>query len=200
MGHLACVFDPWRLQEILLHIAETADDAQFEACPDDGPQDVEVDPFPAQVAEEADRAYLSVGGRVLQGSKQFVVHGGSAREGVGPDASRLLEQARRRTRDEVGTQKEFALRLCDVLRRSGEVLVVVRTVVEYEPRVEAGDQAQRRPRRRIGHHDRMRSGQLLEVLQYARDEEFRVRPPEYSPGRRGGERRVYGEVSLGRGF
>src|SRR5215210_1453060 len=197
MGHLSRVVDPWCLQEAPLYIAEAADDAQLEACPDDGPQGAEIEAFPAHLAEEADRAHPSMGGGVLQGSEAFEVHGGSAQEGVGPEASRLLEQARRRTRDEIGAQKGLALCLFDVLRRSGKVLVVVRTVVEHEPRVEAGDQTQRRPRRRIGHYDRVRPGQLREVLQYARDEEFRVRPPECSPGRRGGERRVYGEVSPG---
>src|SRR5215217_6444694 len=74
---------------------------------------------------------------------------------------------------------------------------VVRAVVQDKPRVEAGDQAERRPRRRIGHHDRTGTGYLPEVAQDARDEQIRVRPPEYSVGGRGSERRVHGEISLG---
>src|SRR5215212_3780285 len=77
---------------------------------------------------------------------------------------------------------------------------VVRAVVQDKPRVEAGDQAERRPRRRIGHHDRTGTGYLPEVAQDARDEQIRVRPPEYSVGGRGGERRVHGEISLGLWF
>src|SRR5215211_3299246 len=80
------------------------------------------------------------------------------------------------------------------------MLEVVRAVVQDKPRVEAGDQAERRPRRRIGHHDRTGTGYLPEVAQNARDEQIRVRPPEYSVGGRGSERRVHGEISLGLWF
>src|SRR5215211_1153761 len=78
------------------------------------------------------------------------------------------------------------------------MLVVVRAVIEHESRVEARDQAHRRPCRRIGHDDRMGTGYLPEVAEDAWDEELRVRPPECSVGRRGGERRVHGEGSLSR--
>src|SRR5215211_4278655 len=44
----------------------------------------------------------------------------------------------------------------------------------------------------------METGYLPEVADDARDEELLVRPPECSVGRRGGERRVHGEVSLSR--
>src|SRR5215217_7415858 len=44
---------------------------------------------------------------------------------------------RRGAGDEVGAQEELALRLSDVFRSAGEMLVVVRAVIEHEPRVEA---------------------------------------------------------------
>ena len=89
----------------------------------------------------------------MQGGEPVVVHGGAAQEGVGPYAPRLLQQVLRGAGDEVGAKEELALGPCDVFRGAGELLVVVRAIVEDEPGVEAGDEIQRRPRGRVGDHE-----------------------------------------------
>ena len=70
----------------------------------------------------------------------LVVHGRAAEKGVGPEAPGLLEEGLGGAGDEVGPREELALGGRDVLRDAGEVLVVVRAVVEDEAGVEGGDQ------------------------------------------------------------
>src|SRR5829696_7018133 len=191
MGHLSPVVEAGYFEETLLYAA--ADDTHFEARLRDSPQGMGVDAFQTHVAEKADGADLSAG--TLQDLEPLIVYGRTAQEGVWPDASSLLKQECRGAGDEVGAQEQLALRLSDVLRSTGEMLVVVRAVVEHEPRVEARNQGQRRPRRRIGHDDRTGACYLAQVAEDAWHEELCVHPPECSVGRRGGERRVHDEVS-----
>src|SRR5919107_4604333 len=153
MGNLSPVIYTRRLQQLPSRAVEAAHEAQAEARAGDGPQRFEIYARPGGVAEKADGFDLTRGGPVLQDGEPVVVHGRAAEEGVGPHAPRLFQQVWRGAGDEVGAEEELALGPGDVSRGAGELLVVVRAVVEDEPGVEAGDEIQRRPRGRVGNDD-----------------------------------------------
>jgi hypothetical protein len=70
------------------------------------------------------------GWTLLQDGESVVVNGRAAERGVRPETPDLFEEGPRGAGDEVGPREELAFGGRYVLRDAGELLVVVRAVVE----------------------------------------------------------------------